>query len=112
MKDKLVTWYRLGLKNIATVAFYRVLKKGGYYRYILPISKLSEVSIFSNNVADSTKKHHVDYFSFHSIDVSSPPNWFLNPWNNKEVPSYKSDKNRGGGFQIIIGLPFQTLCLS
>ncbi|HIQ14286.1 MAG TPA: alginate lyase family protein [Leucothrix sp.] len=97
MKDKLVTWYRLGLKNIAMVAFYRVLKKGGYYRYILPISKLPEVSIFSNNVADSTKKHNVDYFSFHSIDVSSPPNWFLNPWNNKEAPSYKSDKNREGG---------------
>ena len=97
MKDKLFTWHRLGLKNIATVASYRILKKLGYYRRVLPVTPLGNSSIFSESVASRGKprKVSIDYFSFHSIDVKSPPNWFINPWNNK----YKSGKNRGGVLQ-------------
>ncbi len=91
---KICTWYRLGFKNIATVATYRILKKLGYYRRILPIASLNNNAIFSESVttSDTSNKIVVNYFSFHSIEVDSPPNWFSNPWNNK----YKSAKTGGG----------------
>ncbi len=88
MKLKIITWYRLGLMNIATVAVYRLLKKMGYYRYRLPIKHLASSPIFSENTALKSVKCEINYFSFHSIEVISPPNWFINP--------YKSAKNRGG----------------
>ena len=84
MRQKVSTWYRLGFKNIATVASYRILKRLGYYRHKLPVSALPNESLFSENIAEKSEKSNVDYFSFHSIEVSSPPNWFLNPWNKAE----------------------------
>ncbi len=84
MIRKLLTWYRLGYQNVIAVAVYRLLKKTGYYRRNLPIVEFPGGAIFSDEVAQSSGETSLDYFSFHAVPVSSPPNWFLNPWNGAE----------------------------
>jgi len=97
MNYKIVTWCRLGLKNAATVAVYRLLIKIGYYRYKLPVSYLPEESYFSDLKSDKVSRSKVAYFSFHSIEVASPPDWFLNPWNGVSAPIKKSIEKTNKG---------------
>jgi hypothetical protein len=78
---KLKTWRRLGLGNIATVAAYRFNKHIGYYRYRLPIGIPLYGPFLSDRAADSGDCVPLSYFSYHNQQVSSPPDWFVNPWN-------------------------------
>lgn len=87
---KITTWYRLGLKNIITVALYRILKKIGYYHLKLPIIILPEEEYFSKVIMKKMDNYRVTFFSFHSIKVTSPPNWFINPWG----PTHKNSNHK------------------
>ena len=78
---KLTTWYRLGLRNIATVALYRLAKKSGWYKYRLPVGPPIKGPFFSDTVAEPEDDYQLNYFFYHTIQVTSPPDWFLNPWN-------------------------------
>jgi hypothetical protein len=78
---KLNTWYRLGLSNIAIVALYRLTKKSVYYKYIIPVGQPIQGPFFSDTVAEPEDDYQLNYFSYHTIQVTSPPDWFLNPWN-------------------------------
>ncbi len=80
-KYKLNIWLRLGLGNIITVVIYRVAKRFKYYFYHLPVGKPINGSFLSHNIADKTSDTTLSYFSYHNIQVTSPPDWFVNPWN-------------------------------
>jgi len=63
------------------VASYRFAKKFGYYRYRLPVGKPLKGPFLSDSVARTGDRSTLKYFSYHNIQVSSPPDWFVNPWN-------------------------------
>lgn len=79
--DRLSTWYKLGLRNIITVVAYRALKRFGYYKFFFPVGGAVEGPFFSEEIAQKEPSTTLTYFSFHRKEVSSPPDWFVNPWN-------------------------------
>lgn len=101
MKTKLLTYYKLGLANIAIVALYRILKKLGYYQFKLPVYTIKVDEIFSPEITDNTNQYEATYFSYHKKIVSSPPNWHQNPWNKQLAFPPKSIKRWGGVFSKI-----------
>ncbi|WP_446011693.1 alginate lyase family protein [Candidatus Electrothrix sp.] len=83
---KLNTYLRLGLPNIATVALYRLAKQAGYYKHRLPVGQPIQGPFFSDTVAEPENCFPFSYFSFHTIQATSPPDWFINPWNGTRCP--------------------------
>lgn len=79
--QKINTWLQLGLGNIIIVAVYRTTKRFGYYRYRLPVGTSLNGPFLSDEVAETGGCSGLNYFSHHNIEVSSPPDWFVNPWN-------------------------------
>ncbi|MEA3467607.1 MAG: heparinase II/III-family protein [Thermodesulfobacteriota bacterium] len=79
---KLATWFKLGLGNVATVVTYRLMKRMGYYRYRYPVANLPDGPFLSDRVAAAGGSFVFNYFSCHKIQVPSPPDWFVNPWND------------------------------
>lgn len=63
------------------VAIYRFAKRFGYYRHLLPLGVPLEGPFLSDSVAEAGGYSDLTYFSYHTIQVSSPPDWFMNPWN-------------------------------
>jgi len=98
------TLMRLGIVNVARVVVYRACKRFGIYSWLLPplarapleLDVLSSDDISQPAVpwADSsviTEANElligkVNYFSVHPHDVGNPPDWFLNPFQNKRHP--------------------------
>ncbi|MCI5138825.1 MAG: hypothetical protein D3922_10505, partial [Candidatus Electrothrix sp. AR1] len=70
---KLNTWYSLGLSNIATVALYRLTKKSGWYKYHFPVGLPIQGPFFSDTVAAPKDDYQLNYLSYHTIQVTSPP---------------------------------------
>jgi hypothetical protein len=95
------TWLRLGFKNVITVAMYRFLKRIGYYRYLLPIGASLKGPFLSDSLACSEGTSLLRYFSYHDVQVPSPPDWWLNPWRGtrstcdsqhwSEISDFESD---------------------
>ena len=83
MRTRLITYSKLGIKNVWSVLLYRLLKKCGYYRYKLPILPCLTGPFFSEEPAEPGDNIDVYYFTAHKLTLDSPPDWFLNPWNNK-----------------------------
>ncbi len=81
-KLKLGTWRRIGLKNIAAVTAYRVAKRAGYYRQRLPVGLPLEGPFLSEVAMQTDDSMLLRYFSYHDRVVTSPPDWFINPWNS------------------------------
>lgn len=81
IRYKLSTWLRLGLANILVVALYRLAKRLGYYCYRFPVGTSLNGPFLSDDVAEVGGCLSLSYFSYHNIEVSSPPDWFVNPWN-------------------------------
>ena len=81
LKCKFLVWLRLGFGNIVTVAIYRLAMRLGYYRYRLPVGTPLNGSFQSDRVAEAGGCSRLSYFSHHNFEVSSPPDWFVNPWN-------------------------------
>ncbi len=82
IRYKLSAWFRLGLGNILVVALYRLAKRLGYYRYRFPVGKPLPGPFLSDKAAESGGSARLSYFSYHNLEVSSPPDWFANPWND------------------------------
>lgn len=83
---KLNTCLRLGLRNIATVVLYRIAKQSGYYKHRLPVGQPIQGPFFFDSVAEPEDCFPLNYFSYHTVQVTSPPDWFINPWNNARCP--------------------------
>src|SRR5712672_4862074 len=95
------TALRLGLGNVARVAIYRMCKRTGIYRWLLPQGKATPLEFQSDLTrdtaplpascadrsvlieADELLAGRVNYFSAHSHNIGNPPNWFLDPFQNK-----------------------------
>ncbi len=100
----LSTSWRLGVGNVARVLVYRACKRAGIYRWLLPRRKPAPLELqvdSSRNVAQPSApwaNHSVlaeadelltgkaNFFSIHAQDIGNPPNWFLNPFQNKRHP--------------------------
>ncbi len=79
-KIRLKTFIKLGVLNIANVAHYRLCKKIRYYQYRFPVGQSIRGPIFCKVPASKDDRLYIDFFSYHKIAVSSPPDWFFNPW--------------------------------
>ena len=95
------TALRLGIANIARVVIYRGGKRAGIYRWLLPTRQGSPLGLRVDSLPDSaqtpvpstdqsslTKAEELiggrlTYFSAHTHSVGNPPDWFLNPFQNK-----------------------------
>ena len=69
-----------------TVALYRLARRFGYYRSRLPIGTSLRGPFFSESVAEASGSSTLRYFSHHDLSVSSPPDWFVNPFNGVRCP--------------------------
>jgi Heparinase II/III-like protein/Heparinase II/III N-terminus len=81
LRLKLQTYLRLGLMNVLIVALYRVAVKIGLFK-LQKVQKL-QGPYFSEQAATDNTPMIVRYFSYHEKVVASPPDWFVNPFNEK-----------------------------
>lgn len=100
----LSTALRLGVSNVARVLYYRICKHAGIYRWLLPARKATPLGLRVDSLlgsaqspipwadrsvlaeADGLLQGTVNYFSRHAQCVGNPPDWFLNPFQNKRHP--------------------------
>lgn len=96
---------RLGLGNVAYVAWYRFTLKTGIRKYLFPVADFDSGRDFFYPVQDKEsdlpeewKKHlledadkivqgRIRYYGRHWKGVGSPPDWFLNPFNGAQYPN-------------------------
>jgi len=89
---------------VARVLFYRTCRRAGIYRWLLPRRKAIPLGLRADSLldpaqppvpwadgsvlteADELLKGWANYFSVHAHDIGNPPNWFLNPFQNKRHP--------------------------
>jgi heparinase II/III-like protein len=95
------TVLHLGVSNVVRVLFYRTCRQTGIYRWLLPQSEAIPLSLRVDSSlgaaqppvpwadrgvlieADELLKGRANYFSVHAHEIGNPPNWFLNPFENK-----------------------------
>ncbi len=100
----LSTLPRLGVANVARVLIYRACKRAGIYRWLLPQSHAAPLGLQVDSPLDAAQPPvpwanrsvlaeadellagRANFFSVHARDIGSPPNWFLNPLENKRHP--------------------------
>jgi len=75
------TYYRLGVGNVLAVVWYRLCVRFGVFKYRLPIVPLPAGPFFTKIVAEQGGNSIQSFFSRHNLEVSSPPDWFVNPFN-------------------------------
>lgn len=84
---KLNTVLHLGLNNALKVWIYRTRVKYNYFVKMMPISdfnfKEDSVLIPSGKKPENYQKiYKVSFFNARYLDISSPPNWNLDPYSN------------------------------
>jgi hypothetical protein len=114
-----VIW-KLGLSNTSFIIWYRFTLKSGIRRWLFPSRPFLIVSDFFHPVAtcvdspeewkptivkeaDRITQGLIKYYSCHWKAVGSPPNWFLNPFNNKEYPEPGRRWTKLGDFNPGVG---------
>ena len=98
---KMETWRQLGFRNIAMVVAYLTAKRLGYYRKQFPVGTPLEGPFLSEEAMPTGGSTHLNYFSYHEREVTSPPDWFVNPRNGEkydnagrhwsDIPDFMSD---------------------
>jgi hypothetical protein len=98
------TALRLGIANVARVLVYRIGKRIGVYRFLLPqleavplglkastrrelpgpLMSSADRSVLTE--ADELLAGKARYFSVHVHNIGNPPDWFLNPFQNARHP--------------------------
>jgi len=78
---KFDTYKRLGFNNVFSVAAYKTAKRIGYYRKRYSVGLPLEGPFLSDTAMPSGGNATLRYFSYYDKDVTSPPDWFVNPWN-------------------------------
>ena len=95
---------RLGFANVANVAGYRLALASGLIQKVMPagnayrdplfhdschLGKNLSCPVSESNVVDLAEvqlKGNIFYFSDRQYNDGSPPDWFLNPINQKKYP--------------------------
>jgi len=97
---------RLGFWNVAYVAWYRFTLKSGIRKRFFPQQPFVSDGPFFSPVArcagypkefqaalfqdaDKIIQGQIRYYAYHRKMVRNPPNWFLNPFNNRLWPNTK-----------------------
>lgn len=98
------TVLRLGAANVARVVIYRFFKRAGIYRWLLPLRKAAPLGIEVDSSseaagplvswadravlieAEELLRGTANYFSAHAHAVGNPPDWFLDPFQNRRHP--------------------------
>jgi hypothetical protein len=95
---------KLGIRNVLYVAYYRMLLKSGRAIRQNPVLEFAdEGPVFTpcpvrEDYPDAWKKPLLEqadhiiggrlpYYSYHWMKQTTPPNWFLNPFNGKQSPT-------------------------
>ena len=116
------TALRLGVTNIARVAIYRTFKRAGIYQWLLPQSKAVPLKL---EIVDSSRAAvdprvpwadravlaeadellagKANYFSAHVQTVGCPPNWFLNPFQDRRHPQSACHWSKIADFHTEVG---------
>ncbi len=92
---------KLGFRNVAYVAWYRLSLKMGWRKSKFPLGKAVEGLFFKetmpiNNYPDAWKSKTIEkadsilagnltWFYYHNFQVGNPPNWFQNPFDNSTL---------------------------
>ncbi|CAN2039490.1 Heparin-sulfate lyase N-terminal domain-containing protein [Candidatus Magnetomoraceae bacterium gMMP-15] len=123
LKYLIPTIARLGFGNIVTVLIYRLLLRFGLIKKVLPTKKTyCNKSLFNSydisdkflpdpyfNTSDILEeankliKGNIPFFSNRFLKTGSPPEWFLNPINNKKYPNYNFHWSKLGDFDQDFG---------
>ncbi|MBS1495157.1 MAG: alginate lyase family protein [Bacteroidetes bacterium] len=125
MSPKKLLWYletslKLGVTDVLYVTKYKFLLKKGLLKkkfpqkavtfdkfFYKPIAKVEnypvdwKIKLFKE--ADGLIEGNLKYYSFHSKKLGNPPNWFLNPFNNKEFPEHNKHWTELPDFNNNIG---------
>jgi hypothetical protein len=100
----LSTLLRLGVANVTRVLIYRASKRVGIYRWLLPPRKTVPLGLQVDSSSDAAQPPvpwanrsvlaeadelltgRANFFAVHAQDIGNPPNWFLNPFENRRHP--------------------------
>lgn len=116
----LKTLLKLGLWNIAYVAWYRFTLKSGIRRFWFPTSQLPTDEDFFKPViartdypeewknlllqnANKIINGQIRYYACHWKEIGNPPNWFLNPFNGQSYPNPHLHWTKLPDFNTFIG---------
>ncbi|MCD6388818.1 MAG: hypothetical protein J7L69_05350 [Desulfobulbaceae bacterium] len=112
---------RLGLANVANVAGYRLALVSGLIKKVMPAGNGYCDPLFHDSchlpkdlfcpatesgvigLAENQLKGNILYFSDQQYHVGSPPDWFLNPVNQKRCPDADSHWSRLPDFSDEVG---------
>jgi hypothetical protein len=104
LKIYFTTALRLGVFQVARVLLYRMCKRAGVYRLLLPSRKAVPLEFRSDSShdaappfvpwaeravlaeADELVRGRMNFFSAHAQEIGNPPDWFLNPFEKKRHP--------------------------
>lgn len=118
---RLSTALRLGIINVVRALTHRACKRAGIYKWLLPTPMTvplqihidsagdvarSSVSWADRSVlteADELLRGRANYFSVHAHDVGNPPDWFLNPFQNKRHPQPATHWSKIEDFNLDAG---------
>ncbi len=94
LKNILLTYYRLGLRNLLRVFVYRLRLKTGLIILELPLASPIYEDCFeyigtSPMSASGENINTLEYFGSRVIEVEEKPDWF---WNNSEEKNYDFNK--------------------
>jgi hypothetical protein len=95
----LFTALRLGVANVVRVLAHQMFKRTGIYKWLLPLRKAVPLQVDSSRAAagppmsladrsvlteaDRLLEGKANYFSVHAQEISNPPDWFFNPFQDK-----------------------------
>lgn len=117
----LSTALRLGVANVARAVIYRTCKRAGIYRWLLPPRKALPLGLRVDSSRDAAQPPvpwadrsvlreadelltgKANYFSAHAHDIGNPPNWFLNPFQNKQHPQPALHWSKIADFSAEVG---------
>ncbi|WP_372948080.1 heparinase II/III family protein [Mariniphaga sp.] len=114
------TILKLGISNVAYVAWYRLTLKTGLRKLWFKQKKFKSKSAFFSETTlksdypeewkaqlleDANKiiQGEIRYYAFHWKVIGNPPNWFINPFNGKEYPNVSKHWTKLGDFNPMVG---------
>lgn len=109
------TVFRLGIGNVGRVALYRSLKRAGFYRWLLPCRAEAPLAVELHPAqcvpqaapwgdravlreANELLHGRATWFQAHTHEIGSPPDWFMNPIQNKRHPNVTDHWSRIADF--------------
>lgn len=118
---RLSTARRLGIINVVRAFMHRACKRAGIYEWLLPSLEAVPLQIHFDSSGDVARSPvswadrsvlteanelltgSANYFSVHMHEVGSPPDWFLNPFQNTRHPKPANHWSKIEDFNVDAG---------